>query len=411
MAETDTHVDPALNEEFVRNIRSWQDFRDTRGLGGSLVDSQFVDLDIRNERNPFNEQADISAWLRYFRARVPQDIEEGRVLVARADGLWTYSRAGEGERIPIGEYLSRIVGEVPDLIPSDVLIRQRNLVVDRFHDLMPGSRYNENSWRQFVEDHPPSLKEIVGTLHFMREELIPMVLDVIGDTDLTLDFDTTIVTEDRPFISRVIGGPDRFIHEINLHERNRFRYYPGIIIVTGVHELAVHALQNIVYRRNIRAGNLASHWGVTTIPGVENAPMEGLAQAIAFMLPQLYNRLGDHGRFAVEYNFLRDLILNNDVVILANSEGISDGWIYQHIKRDLLSEPNEVIPDLISLRRDDPRYRAYYNSYARGGLYLHEISKRLDTDEKRAAAVTFLYNTPCTLAQMKTRLDQIADTA
>lgn len=388
--QVDSKLDRGLSEEFLRKLVAWQNLEDSLN-GYSIVDLKLVEVEFKAQDN-FPNRESVRDWLQDHIERTPQNFEAGRRHAQRCDGLLALDEALLGKREPLNPYLLRTLGITPAVISDSEIRDQKDKVADLFSNL--GLSYNDSGWRRFQEDEPPTRKRIEQVIKDAQKRLTPIVLDTIGQPDLPLDFRNKVVRRDRPYVSRLIGGPNIFDREINVHPRNQFRYFRGMEEPLEVHEFLHHLIQALVLRENVRSGQSTLDQAITTIPGKEQWAMESMAQALPFYIPEIMEGMSDYGRFALEYNLLRDMVLNNNVLIFANADGYTDQYIQDYITENLLGQPRDrIIPELISLRREDPRYRSYYYSYT-GSYYLRREAANLSSDGKRATLVYSYNNLP-----------------
>ncbi|QQG43557.1 MAG: hypothetical protein HYW45_00870 [Candidatus Daviesbacteria bacterium] len=385
--ESESKLDTELSDEFLRRMVAWQRLEDTLRNGNQVVDLKLLEIEPGEEDN-FPDRESVKNWLEDHIARTPPN-SAGVKHAQRCDGLLAFSEAVLGKRESLGVYLSRTLGVTPAAIPDSEIREQRDRVVGLFSNL--GFAFNEAGWRRYQEAEPPTREKTKAAVLDAEQRVIPIVLETINRSDLPLDFDTRVVRRNRPWISRIIGGPDRFSHEINFHPRNRFRYFMGLEEPLEAHELVYHLVQALCLRENIRSGVLSRDYAITTIPGIEQMPNESMAQAMPFFVPEILERMSPYGRFALEYGVLRDMVLNRNALIFANADGYSDEWIKAYTLDYLPGQPPEkIVSEFIPLRRDDPRYRSYYYSYSGS----HELRKEAEdmTDEQRRRVITYAYN-------------------
>lgn len=400
--ESERQLERELSEEFLRKMVAWQNLENSLSGGYTVVDLRLAEIRLFPE-DRFRAREEVGNWLQDHIERTPPDLAAGRLHIARCDGLLVFNRATLGERLPLGPYLQRTLGIAPAVIPDNQIQEQKDMVEALFSNL--GFSFTDAGWQRFQEDERPTSEKTQKAINDAQEQLVPIILDTIDRPDLPLDFQIRVRRLNRPFVSRLIGGPDRFDHEVNVHPRNRYRYFRGMEEPLEVHEFIYHLIQALCLRDNVRGGSLSLDKAITTIPGMEQWANESMAQALPFFVPELLDHLSDYGRFALEYNLLRDMVLNNNVLIFANADGYTDRYIQDYVRTNLVGQPaDRIISELVYLRREDPRYRSYYYSYT-GSHYLRDEAARLSEGGKKAT-LKYSYNNLATPTQLIGFVDQ-----
>lgn len=394
-------IEQGLSQETIqryhRQMMGWNVYEENLGSGFGPVDLVFIQI----EPERITSRAQVQDFLHQEIEETSRDMVEGRRYIRMCNGHLSYLEATMGEKESPYLYIPKTLGIRLSPHPKTHI----NEINFGFSEMFANEGFanNEVGWRRYREVEPFSRAEFQKALKDARERVIPVILEAIGRTDLKLDYRMRHRNIDRPWVSRVTEGPEKFLLEVNIHERNRPRQYKGAAEPLQVHEPA-HLIQALCIRDNIRRGSLSLLYGITTIPGLEQWGMEGIAQTLPFYIPEIMEGMSPYGRIALEYSYLQDLVYGNEVFIKI-SEGLSDDQITEYVREILPGEPIERIHYLIDLRRNNPRYGTYAHAYY-ASHYFREQAKLLD-EQKKLQALRFIFNNPAMPEEIADYFDQL----
>ena len=398
-------LDQELSEEFLRKVAAWRKFeKSPLGSGENVIDLQTIKLD---ETAEFPNREEVQDWWIDYICRIPMDTEAGRQHVLRCDGLLAFVESLERIRVPLIEYISRTLGMKLKPYSEPYIMGASKRFAERFYDEQ-GFAYNERGWKRYREAEPLTIAEIKRVVGETKETLAPILLRAIDQEGLSLDFETRYRKVERPWISRIIGGPDMFWHEVNFHRMNESRYYQGVTEHARVHEL-FHLIQILAFRAHIQSGKLDKSWGITTIPGIEQGPMEGMAQVIPLYIPEVMDTLSPFGKLALDYSYLYDLVYNHAVLIMANDGISTDENITDFVKQYLPGETVDRIAKMVDFRRNNSRDKSYAHSYY-VSHYLREKAANLD-EEQKLSVVKLVGNNPVTYSELDNFINRLKATS
>lgn len=404
MTESDLKLDPEIGQEYLNIVKGWDEFEIASGGTGGPSDLWFA----QSEGIRFRSRREILERLEAFRGIVPNDVKEGRSLIRRVEGLIAFGENKEGRITPLKRYIELTLGISP--VPhSDSDIARVSQEFGKLLSDETGIHHNETGWRLLKSDIAPlSREEVEAATQETKRKLTPILLEIIGKDLPTDDFEARLVTANAPWVSRIYGGPEKYLYEVNEHERNRSRLFKGSGEQLSYHE-DFHLFQALAFRANIQQGILGRSYGVTTIPGVEQLPMEGMAQAWPLYIPEVREMMSPFGKLALEYSYLYDLVYSNAVLRKANDEIFSDNNIVEFVREHLPGETPDRILYMISIRRL-PRYKSYAYAYYGNHLFREWLKKITDAN-KRREAVGFILNTPATYDEVEEKFTQLAAAA
>ncbi len=155
-----------------------------------------------------------------------------------------------------------------------------------------------------------------------------------------------------------------FFYKTNIHPRHE--YTLGRIWANSPHERTHITQFGGLYKEAIIRGGMSVSAGVTSFHTPENTQAEFNAQAVEQMA---LRELGFSGkknawqyRFEADYQFYSDMVWNN-AHIMVNS-GVDEEEVVRYVEERLLLDTHENIAGNVSVRRDNPMFRAYF-----GGAY------------------------------------------
>jgi hypothetical protein len=208
------------------------------------------------------------------------------------------------------------------------------------------------------------------------------------------------------WISGNVAEGEPITLRINVHERHL--WYQGAVEVLVLHEYCGHAVQMALWHDAVRHRQLASFLGVLTVHFPDQFLLEGLAEAMAYVLPDQPGRSRssdeDH-RLEWRSEIVRELqtynlLILNNVHIIANEDGIDNARIYA--RQRLPFTPDETIERELRDRTSHPLFRAYQYVYAPAKEAMLQGLSRPEQD--KWAILRRLYREPATPQQVCARL-------
>lgn len=233
--------------------------------------------------------------------RLPQEWGWARVnLEATATYLEEKSRTN-GQKMSYEDYLAKVSGFKPRLIPKDELEAGREEILELLSRL--GLKFDPNNYASIkvaleaytLMNRTPSRGMVENSFRRFDMRFRHQVARIL-DADLSaITFDFRWKEEDAfwKFWERV--EPDGYHLDANWHTRQRKNWTWGTTEIMAVHELA-HFEMAYLLSEEINAGRLDSVAGVFIIPGPGCYVLEGVAQT----MPELAGLdLADDGRLSI----------------------------------------------------------------------------------------------------------------
>lgn len=389
--------------ELVKVYRAWNQIEKPNGI--EIIDFDLAPPDLVFPNNPFKDRSQVIAMLAKLHDQIlPQD-DSGEFLKSRMKASLTFIDAIEGERLPLDEYLKKTIGVKSEIVPIEEIDEQRGVANELFTRL--GYELTPDGWQKFFIKYKLLPEDIKSTFSSAQEKFVPIILDKLG-VDYNLQYKTEFVVEDDYWINWISGNPEEFLFRINLHPRNQIRWYQGTTEGLAIHEMCGHLVQAYNFKENIKKGHINPGLGITMIPGPDQWNAEGMADTLAFLVPEIGDNLSPFGKFAVEYKYLSNLVHNN-VHIWVNDDTFDQVEIGSFIRKYLPSETDERIAKTVDQRRNSPLHRAYLYTYNHGSRRHRQYAQELP-DDKRQELVKYLYERPLTPKQIEKKVAQLKST-
>lgn len=397
-----TQEELRVGRQIVELYRAWDRFEEEQmddevdGIDFDLVDEDFDQIAINSRREAIEKLEEISAsiipltpTLTFFKTKT----------LASA----TYLRAIEGETFPLEDYIASTLGIEPALEPTAGLEEQKDKTDEAFAQL--GYRPTNDQYIQFFQENLLEKEEIVSDFNKAKEKLTPIVVGTLDlQSLLPLDYEEMFVEIDEYWICWTRGQRGRKMDfRINLHPKNKIRWFKGSPEILASHEMMGHLLQALSFKDKITKRLLNPGFGVISIPGPEQWAFEGMADVLPVMIPSVYESLSVHGKFAFEAAHLRDLVFNN-VHIMVN-RGVELAEIKNYVRKYLPYETDERIEREVKDRSSHSLFRAYLLTYSDGGRFFVRATR--DLGNKTTELLKDLYNIPMTPDQIKERVKQL----
>lgn len=391
----------AFGKQIVELYRAWDKFEEKElgdkvdGIDFDLVGEDFEKMTITSRREAIEKLEEISA-------SITPSTPTLTFFKAKALSSSTYLRALEGETFLIEDYVSRTLGIQPALEPTTGLEEQKERTDEAFARL--GYRPTADQFIQFFQENLLDKEEIVSDFNTAKERLTPKVAAALDLQDLLpLDYEESFVEIDEYWICWIMGQKGKMDFRINLHPKNKIRWFKGSPELLAAHEMMGHLLQALNFKDKIAKGVLNPGFGVTSIPGPEQWAFEGMADALPILIPTVYQSLSDHGRFAFEANHLKDLVSNN-VHIMVN-HGVNLEETKKYVRKYRPYETDERIEREVQDCSSHPLFRAYLLTYSDGGRFFVRTAR--DLGGKTKGLLRDLYNSPMTPDQIKQRANEL----
>lgn len=296
--------------------------------------------------------------------------------------------------------------------PRRVLITQRNLV-DGILNTITGKKWDEDGWNDFKSKYRIAVETVEGREKVASQfegssrRYSSVVMDTLNINDYP-SYTTNFVQEDKPWIFWVDGDRVRGIEvKVNTHPlRTQIRWVEGVPEVLGTHEIGGHVTQMDNWKRRIDKGEMNPAYGLTNIPGPESWMMEGVANTVPLLFPDIYTKMTDFGKLELERQILAEMVRNNVHLRVTRGELPRRPELTEYIRFFLPGETNFRINRLVHECRYHPVESSYRAAYENGTIWFAERLRGLP-DENLTDFATCLYSRPSTPVQVKDRFSKI----
>lgn len=300
----------------------------------------------------------------------------GDYMRAKARASLVYTQAVSGRFYPLSEYLGRTLGLTAKAPTDSEIDAQREIVIGRFSNLIE-KPYNASGWESFFERFHLGGDDLRQAVFQAQATLDPIMGDILG-LGPDFQYETDFIAVKDYWLMWSSGEHGSYLKRVNEHSINQPRWFRGQEEALTSHE-NTHLMQAHLWRRNIMSGQISPGYGITTVPGPEQVGCEGVAVVLPYLIPEIWDRLSEFGKFAVERTYLSHLVYGKahwDInTTNPNRDEISD-----FIRFHLPCESQERIDDQLVKRRSSPRHRSYLYAYMEGARWHRRIAEHLPPD-------------------------------
>lgn len=390
--------------EMVQIYRAWDRIETDTETGIKVVD---IDVAPLRRHQPLLRVIDREQVAFRFRGLIPsadQETADGEYLAAKMTSTLTFLRALKGVQFGLNEYTIPTAGVVLQPVPTRELDLQRKKVEDIFVSLGPELKdlgFNAVGWQRFLDREHLNKSEIIESFNRARRKFVPIIMDVLG-TNIRPVYRTSFVEDDQPWLNWMAGGRiEGFTLKINTHPRNNSSWYRGNTGKLAVHEILGHLFQAYCWKRNIEDRAINPGYGVTTIPGPEQWGCEGLATTLPFLIPELYQAADPYEQFAIELQYLTELVNNNLNLAVNGPEPVGRQELRELVREYLPNVSHRQFNKRIRGMIVNPVWRGYYPAYEDGTRYFRKIADQLRPEARIKLLKDHLYSRPMTPRQIK----------
>lgn len=388
-----------LGSRMVCFLRAWDAWERMRGR-------EVIDMDLAPSSEQLGcppgliiERRAAIRGLRRYKEMADRSSDLGDRIYTSLDSCVAYAESLEGRHIAIEEYLKRTLGLAHIRRVSRFEIEDQFDKVSSLYNGM-GYKYSDDGYKRFVNDQGLSRRQVIEEFRGVERWSTPIILKALGlPKDLAPHYHTEFVQVNDYWVNWASTSPiGSFLLRINTHPRHSRRWIKGIPERLAIHEIGGHFVQAAVLRNRILKEELSPFDGILTVPGPGTYISEGLASALPFLIPELYDKLSPYGKLSVEQAYLKDLVFNNPHLNLDNPKH-SRSAIANWIKALLPNETDAEIERILSDRAYSPWHRSYLFSYSSGNRDFRYFAEQL-SEKQRTIFVRAIYNTPMTPTQI-----------
>lgn len=388
-----------LGQKLVCFLRGWDAWERMRGR-------EVIDMDLAPSSEQLGclpslviERKAAIRGLRRYKEMADKSSELGNRIYTGLDSCLAYAESLEGRHIPMQEYLKRTLGlDTVRSVSRYEIESQFDKVLNLYREM--GYDYSESGFEKFVSDQALSRRQVVEEFRGAERWSIPIILETLSlSKNLAPHYHTEFVQVNDYWVNWASTSPiGSFLLRINTHPRHSRRWVRGIPERLAIHEIGGHFIQASVLRNRVMKGELNPFDGILTVPGPDTYSSEGLASALPFLIPRLYEKLSPYGKLSVEHAYLKDLVFNNPHLHLDNPR-YNRSTMAHWIKGLLPNETDAEIERVLSDRAYSAWHRSYLFSYNSGNRDFRYFAEQL-SGRQRVLFVKAVYNTPMTPPQI-----------
>jgi hypothetical protein len=374
-------IDQQTTEEMIDAFFGWDNLENKLKKPGEEK-LEVIDFCLipRRKGMKFTSREQVLEKLTGLYERIEPTTPEEKFVQAELKAATYLLRALIGETFPFREYVEVIVGVTPQIIPEEVIQKQREMMEDRFKAV--GYNPKKQSLKQFLKTITFSEKEakqkVMQEINSYKKTLIPRVQEILGFGDLKIDYKTRPVKVKDYWRGWTSTKPDgSFLLRLNFHPNIKWRKGDAERIV--IHEVDGHFVQGENIKIAISNKEINPFNGITFVHAPRTWVTEGTANAISY-LKEVEELLSPYALLARDRS-TNGIYVGNNAHIMINEGYGTDEVLKYVLDRDPFAEKKATLEDL-DRRKNNPARRGYQYSY--GSLYEHlKTLERLSPEKQK----------------------------
>ncbi|KKR55568.1 MAG: hypothetical protein UT92_C0004G0004 [Candidatus Curtissbacteria bacterium GW2011_GWA1_40_24] len=321
------------------------------------------------------------------------------------------------EKMNYSEYLLKVSGLEPTLIPWELLEKDRSKTLDIFRTIVKPIGV------EFEEKSPASVGAALFGYQLIRRYHSPMEINerfkfyddghrfqvgmALGGRDLRdVQFNVVWVEEDKWWRMHERMGLEGNTLYANWHERHRQSWDEGVIEMYSTHE-PQHFILAYLIREEILKGHLDPAAGILPIPSTMSYQSEGIAQTVSQFAPI---ELSPDAQLAIGLYRLEKRALTNGLYLLETDASLSVAEVTRRIRRYMSLKSPKEINQLLEEGITKPFERAYLPAYGISDYEFTTFSEKADGTQK-SEFVNRVFSRPMTPTQVRQNMDTILKAA
>lgn len=406
-----------------------------RKESGEVVIPDLIDFDLSGDPSKYLNQAARNRLDRYpirsqdqaidrflkIREDLDPDSEDGELLRAKIFATTLFLKARTGTKYNPRVYIESTLGVeekgshlVTTEIPEKDISRMWEQVAGDFANCsdLTLARDGRQTWEKFIRENRVRPSGVV--YRDLEEVMVPIMQEVLGMRERP-NYIINFTSVDDYWLNWTDKGPYGFRLQINTHDRARDRYFKGVEERMFVHEILTHAFQAHSFAENIRREKINPGYGILVIPSPCQWHSESLAETLAYFIPQLYSRLSNFARFAINFRLYETWIQRN-AHLAANGliESIGDrkkvsAYLLDNLPNMNTDRAERFIGEVTNSPRDISYRLAYGGSYEHW-LYAQRLTPPKDqgtTEDPRVEFVRRSMEYPRTPSQVEEMVERL----
>ncbi len=364
-------IDEKTTQEIIDAYMGWDRFEKPNGI--DIIDFCLIP---KTNGEEFKSREQVTERLEDLHNRVEPTNFEEEFIKAKLYASITYLNALMGEVLPFSEYVKRVTGVTPQLIPESVIQKHKEIMYDHLKKM--GYNPDRESARKFIEKLTVKKEEAMRQAKYCQEHLIPILLKSLGFKDLKIPYELKLVEVDDYWRGWTSTEPDgSFLMRFNFFKDRE--WYQGDMEVLPLHEYG-HFIQAANLTRGIKSGKINPFVGVTTVQDPHTFGGEGTANAI-LDLPEVEEALSPHGLLNRDRSVVGYYLRNNAHIRI--NEGGNKDELLKYILDNNPFYPKDYIVKSLDRWKDNPSRRAYEYIYGISRFKHRQLLERLPLEKKK----------------------------
>jgi len=368
-------IDTQTTEEAVDVYTRWNELEKQLttqwGTGEDIID---FDLLQPRKVPEFKSRFQVLEKLEDLYDRVEPTTNEEQFIKAKLNASIYFIRALMGELIPFPEYMKNLTGVSPQLIPEEVVQKQKELMYAHMKDL--GYKPESEPFEEFYKRIIISKEEALRQMETVKTTVPPLVQKVLDFDYLVIDHEIKKVEVDDfwgSWSSKKPGEP--FLLRFNFHPTKQWRN-------GDIRRLALHEYVHFIHGQNLMNGivklQINPFIGITTVHDPHTFSAEGTANTILH-LPEVEQGFSKYELLSRD-RVITQHYLTNNAIIFAN-EGKNQDQILDYFS-DFPFLTKKLVIDSIA-RWKKPSRKVYECVYGISHYTHRQLLDRLPPEKQK----------------------------
>lgn len=418
----DSETENELGWQYGQYMAGWQ------ALEKKLADEEksdpliIVDLDFRprgrvQTRTDFTNREAVGEQLALLKEQLNAQTEIGHYLTTKIEGSLTFLDALAGKEIPYLEYLRKTMGIAPEFLPPDQQEKALGHMFAQVTGMLAEFGYDntQTGWQRYIADHRLSHDQVRQQFEDAAAKLFPIYDQALGveAVDYREHLDIAVRPVNKYWVCWFKTRRGKFLLEFNTHPRHDDRWFDGAPEYLLTHEGGGHFKQAYGIRQNVQHDLISPAYATATIHTAEQPGLEGSADSISILVPEVYEAFSPAAQLLVARQQLTSSVYAA-LDYRANTLDLEDPKNFAETVEFVQTFLPFMTEQKIRLRVDDvtkdPQYRAYLASYWLGAALMEQEASTMTVDQRHAflAAQNQKLRTPHQLQVLAREIRQTA---
>ena len=181
-------IDPQTTAEMVGVYIGWEELEKQLSEQLGTEREKIIDFYLIDPRKgkKFTSRQQVLEGLEDLYNRVEPTNNEEEFIKAKLRASMSFISALTGEVIPFSDYVKNITGLTPQLIPEEVIRKQKEIMHARMREI--GYRPESEPFEKFFKRITISKEKALRQLDVIKRTVPPFVQRILGFNDLVIDY-------------------------------------------------------------------------------------------------------------------------------------------------------------------------------------------------------------------------------